>query len=237
MIASVTHKRLSERGFAMLEASLALSVLTTLFLGVVFFTHWYRTTNTLSEALDRQVYETSIKPFSVSNFTTGELTITTNTGVLDTYVQQAALRLEQELVGIQAETGPEDYYLEVAWAEAVVDEETGAFQSFVQSPFSSIEALGTLSLPTEVDQRTSLSDALTLRAQLTDSTGALLGASPTAYFGATDRSLKYHPRVIFVAARAILNMDQGISGQFYSQFLEPYVSRVKVIVLRGEFEL
>ncbi len=232
------RKRNSDSGMAMLEAAGAMIVLLVLLMGVFAMVEYMRLSRSLAGIIDKNIYDTAIKPYKVvENFNGQPFYITLNQQVIKDYIESATENMAAELLPyLRRVTATEDpkFALDVSFTEMKVDTNSGAYLNMNSSsevaPFlnSDPKILANLNSNLDMDQKF-------LNYAERSNEGGAVYAAPKASFGLGKTNDIYLPSNVLIGARAGISLEDTLLGNLLEVIgVEPYISDFKIITLRGE---
>ncbi|MCB0352161.1 MAG: hypothetical protein KDD64_01515 [Bdellovibrionales bacterium] len=228
----------SERGIAFLEAALSFVVLIPALLGAFATVAYMREASQVRKIVERYVSRPQVSIYSFSS-QDGPLTLSTNHSGIEEAVRNTVEAAESEIEARGEDPNLSgEYFLEAAYAELRIDQETGEPLGLVREPSTFSRSAGGLFVPAEVNSATDLGDAFSRLAGTTisDEPGSRsVYATPSVFFGDGTQRKQYFPTVILFGLRIILSLDGTFSGEAYEQVGgDPFVYHARVVALRGE---
>lgn len=214
-----------------------MAVLLTFITGGYALVDWLRVSNSVSNALDKAVYDSGISPLRLDN-DSGSFAVNVESEKLQDYITEVLVKAQQEMdyaVGSRGLT-QDDYFIEVRYAVVNIDPTTGAAINIESESMSQVA--GAFSAPSDALEQTDLSTIAQNYIDNATVDSRFLYATPTVMFSGETSNEQFLDKAVIVLARALVAPPQGAARQILSQIEpEPVVKAVKIITLRGELEI
>lgn len=233
----------AQRGIAMLEAAAAAVLLMILFCGGIAVCDFLYKGADLSEIVDQHLYDNGTRVFRArTDF--NHVILELDRQKLNTILLERFNAIEHEiLLGIFKVENPEQisngqvalnlYRIEVLIAQINFDPSNGTAQSIsVLDSHSS----GSYQPAAEQLERTNLREALSKMAEV-GATHASTLAIPTGAWGDQRAQDRYLDKIVVLAARAFVSLDNSPGGWFWRYFEGSQgVSTLKIVPFRGDID-
>jgi hypothetical protein len=224
------------RGLAILETSMIILVLLALLIGAVGFVHLFGQSSTVNQAIDRQVYDAGVKPFTIEINPDGTIRPAYQEGVVRDFAMVVRDRVVLQLLNSVQEDSRslQQIRVEVAYATVPINRETGQADASGMT-ITTIPSGGSLTVPSALDEELPLRALFLDRVTEGGAGGPSLAALPTGRSSASFGSSNYFPVGVMLGARAFLSLEGSGAGTLLESVgVPPFVGDRKVVWLRGE---
>lgn len=241
----IRHSERNEHGVAYLEAAY-MFVLLLSFFSLVFSAGQYVYFNSqLDRVMDKVAFDSGFIPYTFQSSYNDSATkdinsqISLNESQLNTYLQDLANGIEQELV---AAHGGESFSgnslkIETSYVEVVVDVTDGQVKEHRQgvSFHSKNSSLGN---DRESEVHNNVAEYVDEILHQSTEDGAFLYATPTAHFTTEGTDQRFSPRTMLVSVRVVWDIREEYWLKMgLDLFTKPVLERTKIIPLRGDITL